>query len=280
MMQKHCMNGLTDNVDSAKAEGQVGNTARNLNMRAKLLDSLGGLDEVNTIVCMLLHARTNGEDIGIEDDVFWWEVYFGTDQNIIRALANPHLFFLSGCLTLLIEGHDHYCSTMLAYDGGMFNELLLAHLQGNGVDDRFALAPFQASLNNLKLRRINHERTLGNIWLGHSNLDELLHCFHAIEHPIVHIDVNNMSTVLNLLLCNVHGLAIVACHHEFLEFERACDVTTLPNIHKRKSDFIYSALNHKRLKSTEPHDRFPLRWQGSGRQIFAGLCDGSNMSWR
>jgi len=120
-------------------------------MRAHLLDLLGCLQEVNTVVGMLIHTCANGENVWIKNDVFWWEVHLRTNQDVVGSLTNANLLCFRGGLAVLVKGHDHHGSAMLADDVGMFDELLLTNFERDGVDDRLPLAPLQSCLNNLEL---------------------------------------------------------------------------------------------------------------------------------
>ena len=127
---------------------------------------------------------------------------------------------------------------MLLQQSRMLLEQLLTNLQTDGVNNWLSLAPLQSCHNNLKLRCIKHEWHFRYLGLGHSNLHKLLHSSKAIEQTIVHIDVNDVSSVLNLLLCNVHRCSVVAFHHQLLESDRSRNITTLSNVQKWKSQMI------------------------------------------
>ena len=61
---------------------------------------------------MLIDARGNGENIGVENDVVGWEVQFRSQQ-CVGALANGLAAIKSVGLPLFIEGHDDHRSTVL-----------------------------------------------------------------------------------------------------------------------------------------------------------------------
>ena len=61
------------------------------------LNASGGLDEVDGIGAVLLHACTNGEDVGVKDDVSGIEAYF-IDQEMVGSGTDLHLPLSLCCL--------------------------------------------------------------------------------------------------------------------------------------------------------------------------------------
>ena len=118
------MHGLADLVVAAEAEGDVGDAAGNLRMREVGLDPARGVDEVDGVVVVLLHAGGDGEDVGVEDDVFGREADF-IDEHAVGALADADFFVVGGGLALFVEGHHDYRGTVLQYRCGVLTELLL-----------------------------------------------------------------------------------------------------------------------------------------------------------
>lgn len=51
------------------------------------LDKLSSPDEVDSIVVVFLHARTNGEDVGVKDDVIGVKSHFA-DQQLVGSTAD------------------------------------------------------------------------------------------------------------------------------------------------------------------------------------------------
>ena len=94
VIQKRGVHGLANLVVAAKAEGDVGDAAAHLGVRQVGLDPTGGVDKVNRVVVVLLHARGHGEDVGIEDDVFRGKANL-IDQNPVGTLADADLIFVA-----------------------------------------------------------------------------------------------------------------------------------------------------------------------------------------
>ena len=144
---------------------------------------------------------------------------------------------------------------MLSQQRCLLLEKLFANLQRNGVDDGLSLTPLQACHHNFKLRSVQHKRDLRNLWLGHRDLHKLLHGSKTVQHAIVNIDINHVSTVFYLLLGNVHSRRIVSCHHQLLEFQRTCNVTPFSYIQERETKMVVDIVYNKILKPRKPHLR-------------------------
>jgi len=144
------VNSLAYRIVSAEGERRVGDASRDQRTREVVGDPLARLDEVEPVTLMLLYARGHGEAVGVKDDVLSRESDL-VDQDVVGPLAD----FLAALevvgLTVLIECHHHDGSTVLATQAGFADELLLALLQRDGVDDRLALDALEAGLDDLPL---------------------------------------------------------------------------------------------------------------------------------
>ena len=106
------------------------------------LDLGGGLDEIDGVVVMFLDAGGDGEDIGIEDDVFGRESHL-LGQEFVGAGADIHLALIGIGLTGFIKGHDHHGGAKAQYFAGSGEERLLPLLQADGIDHPLALQAFE-----------------------------------------------------------------------------------------------------------------------------------------
>ena len=75
---------------ASKGEGHVGDAATDLAARTDVLDDLGGPNKVHPIVVVLLHARANSQDVGVEDHILRVEAYL-LHHDLVRPLANSDL---------------------------------------------------------------------------------------------------------------------------------------------------------------------------------------------
>ena len=99
---------------------------------------------------MKFRNLSDRENVRVEDDVVRVEADL-LDQNVERPLTNFDLPIFVGGLTDLVEGHDHDGAAELLDDRGLCDEVLLALLQRDRVDDALALAAFEAGLNHLEV---------------------------------------------------------------------------------------------------------------------------------
>ena len=198
VVQKHGVNGLAHRVVAAKRKAHVRHATRHLGTRQVLLDPARGLDEVHRVVVVLLNASSDGEDVGVEDDVFSREPHF-VNQNAVSALADGDLALVGVGLALLVKGHDHGGGTVAAHQSGLALELGHAFFHADGVDDTFALHTAQAGLDDAPLAGVDHDRNPRNIWLGRYQIEKAHHGGLAVEHGLIHVDVDDLGAVFHLL---------------------------------------------------------------------------------
>ena len=113
------------------------------------LDLFHGVDKVNAVGVVLRKNRGDGQHVA---------------QDAVAALADADLVLECGRLALLVEGHDHHSCSVAHAELGLSEELLLAHLQGDGVHDALALNTLQAPLDHRPLEaQEHHARVLGQL---------------------------------------------------------------------------------------------------------------------
>ena len=132
---------------------------RDLGVGQVLLDPARGVDEVDRVVVVLLHAGGDGEDVGVEDDVFGREADL-VDEDAVGALADADLVFVGGGLALLVEGHHDRGSAVFEHGGGVLAELRFALFERDGVDDALALQALQPASMTSHLEESTMKGTL------------------------------------------------------------------------------------------------------------------------
>ncbi len=167
-------------------------------MRQVGLDPAGGVDVIDRVVVMLLHACGDGEDIGIEDDVFGGKADL-VDQYAVGALADPDFVLVSGGLAQFVKSHHYNGSAVFQNFRRVLAKLFFAFFQRNRIDDALALQALQTGLDDLPFRRVHHKRHLGDFRLTPEQLQEACHRRDAINHALVHTDVEDVRPVLDLL---------------------------------------------------------------------------------
>src|SRR6185312_17496639 len=94
----------------AKTKRNIGDAAAHFRVWQVGFYPTRGIDVINGVVVVLLHAGSNGEDIGIKDNVFRSKTDF-VSQDSVGAFTNPNLVLIRGSLSLFVEGHhDSRCA--------------------------------------------------------------------------------------------------------------------------------------------------------------------------
>ena len=127
MIEKRRMDRFANDVVAPETKGDVGNAAAHFRVRQVGVDPTSRVDVIDRVVVMLLHARGNGEDIGIEDNVFWSKSDF-INQDSVGAFADANLVLVRCSLTLFVEGHYNRRSSIFQNGRGMLAKLLLTFL--------------------------------------------------------------------------------------------------------------------------------------------------------
>jgi hypothetical protein len=149
------------------------------------------------------------------------------DEDAVGALADADLLFEGGGLALLVEGHDDDGRAILEDGAGVLAELVFAFLEGDGVDDAFALEAFEAGFNDLPLGGVDHERDFGDLGLAGEELEVAGHGGDAVDHALVHADVDDVGAVLDLLAGDGDGFLVLALLDQLGKLRRAGDVGAL-----------------------------------------------------
>ena len=152
------------------------------------------------------------------------------DQNVVGALADRDLALERVGLALLVEGHHHHRGAVAAHDLGVVDEGGLALLHRDRIHHRLALQAFQAGLDHRELRGIDHHRHARDVGLGGDQIEERHHRRFGIEQALVHVDVDDLRAVLDLLARDRQRRGVVAGGDQLAEFGRAGDVGALADI--------------------------------------------------
>ena len=206
------MHGLAYLIITAEGEGQVTDAAAGLRQGQVVLDPLDGTDEVDGVGLMLLEARADREDVHVEDDVLRRET--DGSQQLIGTLGDGCLTLEGGGLTFLIKSHHHDGGTQSAQLAGLVEKVLLAVLQADGVDDALALCVLQTCQDGRPVAGVDHQHGAAHGRVVADMATEGLHLLTAVEHRIVHIDVDDAGAALYLLACHAEGLVVFLLSNE------------------------------------------------------------------
>ena len=131
-------------------------------------------------------------------------------QQLVGPLADGHLAFGGDRLAGLVEGHHDHRGPVAADQPGLLEELRLAFLQADRVDDRLALHALQPGLDDAPLGAVDHDRNPGDGRIGRDQVEEPGHGLLAVDQPLVHVDVDDVGPVLDLLAGHGQGGFVVA----------------------------------------------------------------------
>ena len=223
------MHRLAHGLVAAEGEGEVGDTARNMDERHTLADRAGGLDEIDAVIVVFLDPGRHGEDVRVEDDILRREAD-RFRQQLVGALAYLDLALVAVRLARLVEGHDDDRGTVVADQPGLVKEVLLTLLERDRIDDPLALYAFQPGLDDLELGGIDHHRHLGDVGLGGDEVEELDHRPAGIDQPLVHVDVDDLRAVLHLVARDGERRRVVARGDQLAELGRAGDIRPLADV--------------------------------------------------
>ena len=147
---------------------------------------------------MLLDAGGDREDVRVEDDVGRVEADL-LGQQLVGALADRDLARDGVGLALLVEGHDDDAGAVAAHGARLVEEVGLAFLQADRVDDRLALHALEAGLetDHFELSIMTGTRAIsGSVAMRFRNVR---HRLLGVEHALVHVDVEDVGAAAHLL---------------------------------------------------------------------------------
>ena len=105
------MHRFPHGVVAAIRERDIGEATRCANPGATLFNFADRLNEIEGVTVVLLHARSDSEDIGVENDILGVDARF-LGENFIGSFADSNLIGKGCCLTFFIESHHHHSSTV------------------------------------------------------------------------------------------------------------------------------------------------------------------------
>ena len=136
----------------------------------------------------------------------------------------------------------------------MLDEEVDTLLHRDRVDDGFALDATQPGFDDVPLGGVDHHRDGADVGLGGDQLAEPVHRCEAVDHALVHVDVDDLRTGLDLLPGDVEGGAVVALLDQFAEPRRAGDVGPLTDVDEQRF-----RCDVERFETGQPQRRFDGR---------------------
>ncbi len=133
-------------------------------------------------------------------------------------------------LALLVEGHDDDGRAVATAQARLAQELLLAFLERDRVHDALALELLQPGLDDRPLRAVDHDRDGRDVGLRGDPAQEAGHRGDAVEHRLVHVHVDHLGAVGDLLARDVDRLVLGARRDQPGELARPGDVRPLAHV--------------------------------------------------
>ena len=229
VIEERRVHRLAHGVVPAERERDVGDPTGDADVRPPGLDPARGFDEGAGVVVVLRDTGGDSEDVGVEDDIAGAEPD-ALGEQAIGALAYGELALRCFRLPLLVEGHDHHGRAVALHQPGLFQEGRLPLLEADGIDHRLARDRPQARLDGRPVGGIDHHGHARDIRLGRDEAEKAGHGGLAVQHSLVHVDVDDLGAVLDLLARDLQRSRVVARGDQLAEPGRAGDVGALAHI--------------------------------------------------
>ena len=234
VVEKHGVDGFAHRVVATETERHVGHTATHLRAGQVLFDPAGGVDEVHRVVVVLFNAGGDGENIRVENDVFGRKTYPTLvnirHQHPVSAFANFHLALVGVGLAFFVERHHHRGRAIALDQLGLAFEFVQALFHADGVDDALALDATQTRFDDAPLAAVDHDGHTGDVGFRGDQVQKPHHGRQAVEHGLVHVDVDDLRAVFHLLTRNGQGLLVLAVQDHAGKGLGASDVGALADV--------------------------------------------------
>ena len=269
VVQEHGVDRFTCRVVAAERERDVGDAARNFRVRQVLFDPARGVDEVHRIVVVFFDTGGDGKDVRVEDDVFRREAdLFG--KHLVGAAADFDFAFVGIGLAGFVEGHDDDGSAVAQAQLGLADEFFFAFLHRDGVDDGLTLHAFEACFDHRPFGRVDHDGHARDVRFGSDQVQEARHGRLRVQHRFVHIDVDDLRTVLHLLAGDTERFVILLVEDHAREGFGTRDVGPFADVDEQRA-----VVDGERLQAGQAlrHRHFRHGARLHGRQDFTDRLD-------
>ena len=228
MVEEHRVHGFPDPIVASEREGEVADTAACLRIGQVLLYPTHGTDEIDGIGLMLFDARPDGKDVDVEDDVLRRKADGG--QQVVGSLSDGNLPFVGRGLPFLVEGHHDHRGSQASQLKSFGQKVLLSGFEADGVDDALALCVLQPGQDCRPVAAVNHQDGLRYGGFSADVSAEGLHFLSAVEHCVVHVDVDDRCPALYLIASHGECFAVLLLSDEAGELTGAGHVRPFPDV--------------------------------------------------
>ncbi len=209
MVEERSMHRLAHDVVAAKRERNIADAAADLGQRQVLLDPPCRIDKIDRVVVVLFESGRDRENIRIENNILRRHPDLFRQQTIGPLTdLDPPCNRVS--LPPFIERHDHDRRAVPTDEPRLFEELRLAFLQTDGIDDALPLYVAKALFDDLPLGTVHHDRHPSDVRFRRQQPQKLLHCRFGVQHAFVHINVDDLRPAFHLLTRDGQRLVIIA----------------------------------------------------------------------
>ena len=222
---------------------------------------------------MALDAGGYGQHIGVEDDVAGSHACYLGEQPVGSG-ADLDFAFIGIGLPLFVEGHHHHSRPHPFDFAGALQKELFTLLEADGVDNRLALQALEGCRDDLPFRRVDHDGYPVDVGVGDDEVQEVDHLVAGVEHGVVHVDVDDLCSRLDLLAGDVERLGVVLFVNEPQEFARAGYVASLADVYEvglaRDYQVVESAQVQPMVAGSRTTGCGPGHEFAIGRNVFGG----------
>ena len=222
VVQENGVHRAPDRIVAPEGEGEVGDAAGSMDPGQVLFDPADRFDEIDPVAVVFRNACPNGQYIDIQDDILRRNADAGEEP--VRPLRDGDLLLIGGRLPFLVEGHDDHGGAQAVDFRGLFQEGRLPILETDGVDDTLALGILEPREDAVPVGRVDHEGGLGDGRIVLEGTDEGLHAPGPVQHPVVHVDVDDAGSALDLPGRHFQGGVVIPLGDEPGEFPGTGDV--------------------------------------------------------
>ncbi len=159
-----------------------------------------------------------------------------------------------GGLFFLVERHhDDRRAVALDQSRAPF-KLLLTLFKRDRVHHTLALDALQPCFDDVEIGAVDHNGKFGNVRLGGDVIQKLLHRRCRVEHPFVHVDIDDIGAAFDLFSSDGERFFVILFANQASEFPRTGDIGSFTD-----DDEIGFRANSQALEPTEMGKPMRLR---------------------
>ena len=125
MIKKGRVHGSADTIIPSKRKGQIAHSTTDMYTRQGFFNGFGCIDICFPILVVFFNASSYSKNIGIKNDVLWWETNF-IYKYIISSFTDFHFTLISISLPFFIKGHNNDGGAVFTNKFCLSNKLLFA----------------------------------------------------------------------------------------------------------------------------------------------------------